>query len=79
MGVLEPDGIAKEGTRRIEPANAKIISSRSLESCLDIVTGDEIWIYCYKPEGNRELAQWIFPGELESIKEKRGGSVLRKC
>lgn len=41
----------------------------------DIVTGDETWIYCYEPEKKESSKEWVFPGEANPTKLKRGRSV----
>ena len=47
-------------------------------SALDIMTGDESWIYQYDPETKRQSTVWVFPGDDPPVKVKRARSVGRK-
>ncbi|CAH1993667.1 unnamed protein product [Acanthoscelides obtectus] len=43
-----------------------------------IVSGDESWIYCYKPEDKRQSAVWVFQGEEKPTKVIRSRSIPKK-
>ena len=45
---------------------------------LEILTGDETWIYCYEAEQNQQSQVWIFPDEEHPTKMVRSRSVRNK-
>ena len=44
----------------------------------DIVTADEIWVYQYEPERERQSAVWVFPDENRPVKLKRNRSASKE-
>ncbi|CAH2016515.1 unnamed protein product [Acanthoscelides obtectus] len=43
-----------------------------------VSSGDESWIYCYKPENKRQSAVWVFQSEEKPTKVIRSRSVSKK-
>lgn len=48
------------------------------KSVYNIVTGDETWIYSYKPENKRQSAVWVFRDEPKPTKVVRSRSTTKK-
>ncbi|CAH1980565.1 unnamed protein product [Acanthoscelides obtectus] len=53
-------------------------NSGNSKNVYSIVSGDESWIYCYKPENKRQTAVWVFQGEENPTKVIRSRSVPKK-
>ncbi|CAH2005787.1 unnamed protein product [Acanthoscelides obtectus] len=54
------------------------VNSGNSKNVYSIVSGDESWIYCYKPENKRQSAVWVFQGEENPTKVIRSRSVSQK-
>lgn len=48
------------------------------KSIYNIVTGDEAWIYLYKPEIKQQSSAWVFLDELNPTKVVRSQSTSKK-
>ena len=44
----------------------------------DIVTGDELWIYAYKPESKQQSTVWVFQDEPNPTKVARAQSTSKQ-
>ncbi|CAH2012393.1 unnamed protein product [Acanthoscelides obtectus] len=53
-------------------------NSGNSKNVYSIVSGGELWIYCYEPENKRQLAVWVFQGEEKPTKVIRSRSVSKK-
>ncbi|CAH1961420.1 unnamed protein product [Acanthoscelides obtectus] len=46
---------------------------------VNIVSGDESWIYCYEPENKRQSAVWVFQGEEKPKKSSMVATFVSKA
>ncbi|GBP00974.1 hypothetical protein EVAR_2272_1 [Eumeta japonica] len=67
-------------TYRVTRCNAMLTSFKEGESNMVwyIVTGDEIWIYCYDPKKKQQLTVWVYRDEPKStIMARERSSYMR--
>ena len=59
---------APEKLHRVTRARAALQLLRRRNNPVHIVSGDESWFHCYKPQNKQSSAQWILPGEQRPTK-----------